>query len=167
MRTLQLHLTTTPLRLAYLVSQYPAVNHTFILREIRKLRTLGCDIQVVSVRGPDRPPAKLGADELEEYQKTLTIFEAGASAIVGAHLENSAESPGRIFRGVAVCSKEGWLGLAENRPQPDVFRRSGSGGFLDLEAGNDARALAFCVDAGAFYGARFSDYILGDYPRTG
>ena len=88
---------TTPLRLAYLVSQYPAVNHTFILREIRKLRALGCDIQVVSVRGPDRPPEKLGPDELEEYQQTLAIFEAGMAAIVGAHLKTLLSRPAGIF----------------------------------------------------------------------
>ena len=41
------------LRLGYLVSQYPAVNHTFILREIRALRALGFDIRVVSIRKPD------------------------------------------------------------------------------------------------------------------
>jgi colanic acid/amylovoran biosynthesis glycosyltransferase len=100
---------TTPLRLAYLVSQYPAVNHTFILREIRKLRALGCDIQVVSVHGPDRPPEKLGPDELEEYRKTLAIFEAGAAAIVGVHLKTLLSRPGGYFAGLFYAVKlAGW-----------------------------------------------------------
>ena len=38
------------MHLGYLISQYPAVNHTFILREIRTLRTLGFDVRVVSIR---------------------------------------------------------------------------------------------------------------------
>ena len=100
---------TTPLRLAYLVSQYPAVNHTFILREIRKLRTLGCDIQVVSVRGPDRPAEKLGPDELEEYRQTLAIFEAGAGAIVGAHLKTLLSRPLGYCSGLLYAVKlAGW-----------------------------------------------------------
>ena len=82
------------------MSQYPAVNHTFILREIRKLRTLGCDIQVVSVRGPDRPPAHLGPDELEEYQRTIAIFEAGIAAIAGAHLKTLLSRPAGYFAGL-------------------------------------------------------------------
>jgi colanic acid/amylovoran biosynthesis glycosyltransferase len=44
------------IRLAYLVSQYPTAGHAFILREIHKLRELGFDIHVASIRAPDRPP---------------------------------------------------------------------------------------------------------------
>ena len=40
------------IRIAYLVSQYPAVNHTFILREILELRRLGFEIHVASIRAP-------------------------------------------------------------------------------------------------------------------
>ncbi|HSR09273.1 MAG TPA: glycosyltransferase [Bryobacteraceae bacterium] len=91
---------TTPLRLAYLVSQYPTISHTFILREIRKLRALGCDIQVVSVRAPDRTVTQLTPDEREEYQRTLVIFEAGMAAIVGAHLKTMLRRPGSYFAGL-------------------------------------------------------------------
>ena len=38
-------------RLAYLVSRYPAISHTFILREVRQLRAQGFDIHVASVTG--------------------------------------------------------------------------------------------------------------------
>jgi colanic acid/amylovoran biosynthesis glycosyltransferase len=41
--------------LAYLLSQYPAINHPFMLREVRRLRELGFEIQVASIRPPDRP----------------------------------------------------------------------------------------------------------------
>ena len=44
------------MRIAYLVSQYPAVNHTCVLREIRQLREAGIAVEVFSVRAPDRPP---------------------------------------------------------------------------------------------------------------
>lgn len=104
---------TTPPRLAYLVSQYPAVTHTFILREIRKLRTLGCDVQVVSVRGPDRPPAKLSAVEREEYQRTLVIFEAGMTAVAGVHLKTLLRRPRGYFAGLLYAVRLGGWDLRQ------------------------------------------------------
>jgi glycosyltransferase involved in cell wall biosynthesis len=94
---------TTPLRLAYLVSQYPTISHTFILREIRKLRALGCDVQVVSVRAPDRTVTQLTPDEREEYQRTLVIFEAGMAAILSAHLKTILRRPAAYFAGL-LCA---------------------------------------------------------------
>ena len=52
-----------PIRLAYLVSRYPAVSHTFILREVLRLRELGFEITVASINPPDQPPEKLTAAE--------------------------------------------------------------------------------------------------------
>jgi colanic acid/amylovoran biosynthesis glycosyltransferase len=53
------------LRLAYLVSQYPFIRHTYLLREIRQLRTLGWDIKVVAVRRDDRAAENLTPEEKE------------------------------------------------------------------------------------------------------
>jgi colanic acid/amylovoran biosynthesis glycosyltransferase len=39
-----------PLRVAYLVSQYPALSHTFIEREIAALRAGGVEVSTFSVR---------------------------------------------------------------------------------------------------------------------
>ena len=39
--------------LAYLVSRYPAVSHTFILREVLGLRRLGWTVHVASVNPPE------------------------------------------------------------------------------------------------------------------
>ena len=47
-------MTTTAPALAYLVSRYPAISHTFILREIQHLRALGHTICTASVNEPDR-----------------------------------------------------------------------------------------------------------------
>src|SRR5271168_5090919 len=74
------------MRLAYLVSQYPAINHTYILREIRALRAIGFDIDVISVRPPDRPPEKLSTEELEELRHTYAVLSAGSGAILAAHV---------------------------------------------------------------------------------
>ena len=71
--------------LGYLVSQYPAVNHTFILREIRILRDLGFDIRVVSIRQPDRCPDALSWEEAEEYRLTQFVLGSGVFRIAAIH----------------------------------------------------------------------------------
>ena len=53
-------------RLLYLIGQFPAINHSYLLAEVRHLRKLGFDVPVVSVSPPDRPLDKLTDDEREE-----------------------------------------------------------------------------------------------------
>jgi colanic acid/amylovoran biosynthesis glycosyltransferase len=65
------------MKLGYLISQYPALSHTFVLREVRALRRRGVDVCVVSVRRCDRPPAELSADEAEEASRTFSVMGAG------------------------------------------------------------------------------------------
>jgi glycosyltransferase involved in cell wall biosynthesis len=79
-------LTPEPVQIAYLVSQYPAVSHTFILREIRGLRALGLDIRVASVRAADRPLEQLSVEEQEEQRATFYIKPAGLAAAFAANL---------------------------------------------------------------------------------
>jgi glycosyltransferase involved in cell wall biosynthesis len=72
--------------LGYLVSQYPTVTHTFILREIRTLRTLGFDVRVVSIRQPDRRPDRLSPEEAEEFRLTFCVLGGGLRPVLRAHL---------------------------------------------------------------------------------
>lgn len=74
------------IRLAYLVSQYPAFNHTFLLREIRQLRQIGFEIHVASIRGADRPFERLTPEEQEEQLATFYIKPGGIPTALGAHL---------------------------------------------------------------------------------
>ncbi len=67
---------------AYVVSQYPAVNHTFILREIRGLRAAGLPIVVASIRDADRPIEKLSAEEAEEARATTYVRARRAQWLV-------------------------------------------------------------------------------------
>ena len=92
-----------PLRLAYLVSQYPAVNHTHILREIRGLRDLGLEIHVISIRPPDRPTDQLTEVEQAEARDTFTILRAGPLAVVRAHLATLLRRPLKYFSGLAYA----------------------------------------------------------------
>lgn len=89
-----------PLRVAYLVSRYPAVSHTFILREVRLLDAEGVDVHVASINGPDRPAAALTAEELEETEQTWYVKRAGALGAVRAHLTTLVVSPFAYLRGL-------------------------------------------------------------------
>lgn len=72
-------------RIGYLVSQYPAVNHTFILREVRALRRLRFDVKVVSIRPPDRPLSALSEDEASEHRQTFSVLGAGRVHALAVH----------------------------------------------------------------------------------
>jgi colanic acid/amylovoran biosynthesis glycosyltransferase len=88
------------MRLAYLVSQYPAVNHTFILNEIKTLRSLGFEVPVISIRAPDRAPEQLSPVERQELQHTSTVLTAGAGAILAAHAKTLFSRPFSYFGGL-------------------------------------------------------------------
>jgi len=62
-----------PMRLLYLIGQFPAINHGYLLAEVRILRTLGLDVQVASISPPDRPVESLGPVEREEAALTYYV----------------------------------------------------------------------------------------------
>jgi len=99
-------------RIGYLISQYPAVNHTFILREIRQLRTAGWDIHAFSIAGCDRPVAKLTPEEAEEHTRTTYIKAAGASRILGAGIKALLRNPLRFVSALLFA-----LGLGHSSPR--------------------------------------------------
>ena len=69
-------------RFAYLISQYPAFNHTFILREIRSLRQQGFSIAVISIRACDRPVDRLTSEEKEELALTWYVKPIGIGGLL-------------------------------------------------------------------------------------
>jgi glycosyltransferase involved in cell wall biosynthesis len=96
-------------RVGYLISQYPAVNHTFILREIRTLRALGFDIRVVSIRQPDRAPNAFSAEEAEEYGRTSFVLGSGAATVAAIHARTFFASPLRYLKTLVLAlSLGGW-----------------------------------------------------------
>jgi len=96
--TIIVHLSPNPHnRIAYLVSQYPAVNHTFILREILELRRLGFDIPVASIRAADRPHDRLSAEEQEEQRTTFYVKPRGVFGLVGANIATFFRGPVRYI----------------------------------------------------------------------
>jgi glycosyltransferase involved in cell wall biosynthesis len=98
--------------MAYLLSQYPAVNHVFMLREVRFLRTLGLDIQVASIRNPDRGLALMTAAEQEEARSTYYVKSCGWSRLLIAHVRSLVARPGHYLRGLAAA-----LRSSQRRPR--------------------------------------------------
>jgi colanic acid/amylovoran biosynthesis glycosyltransferase len=91
------------LKLGYLISQYPAVNHTFILREVLALRRGGLDICTVSIRRSDRPEEILSADEANEYRRTFCVFGSGLAHAVRANLRTMVRHPLAYVRALAYA----------------------------------------------------------------
>lgn len=73
-------------RLGYLVSTYPAISHTFILREIQHLRRDGWQIVSASVNQPDRPLAQMESYERQEAETTYGIKADGGRGALKAVL---------------------------------------------------------------------------------
>lgn len=88
------------MRLAYLVSQYPAISHTFVLREVRGLRKLGFDVQTASIRRPDRLPGQLTPMELDEAASTFYVSRCGARGFVAAHCSTIVRHPWAYVAGL-------------------------------------------------------------------
>jgi len=91
------------MKLGYLVSQYPALTHTFVLREVRALRSCGVEVCVASVRKCDRPVARLSADEAEEAMRTFSVLGAGHLHALLANLRVLCRHPLGYLRGLAYA----------------------------------------------------------------
>ncbi len=91
------------LRIAYLISRYPAISHTFVLREVLGLRERGFEIQVASINAPDRPSALLTSDEKSEASRTFYVKDAGFDTLVRAKLAAVVRSPASYFRSLAFA----------------------------------------------------------------
>jgi len=99
----------TPVPLAYLISQYPAVSHTFILREILELRRLGFSLRAASINPPDRPAAQLTAVEREEAQTTWCVKGQGLGGALSALAGTLSANPGGLWRGFRLALHLGGL----------------------------------------------------------
>lgn len=95
------------MQIAYLVSQYPTVTHTFVLREIRELRRMGFDICVASIRAADRAFEQLNREEQEEQLATFYVKPGGYAKALDSHLRIVLSRPFSYLRGLAYAL---WLG---------------------------------------------------------
>ena len=98
-------------RLAYLVSRYPAVSHTFILREVLGLRARGFEIDVASINPGGAAPAGWTAEEQAETGRTYCVKSTPKGAILAAHLRWLATSPGRYLAALVHAVRLGGADL--------------------------------------------------------
>jgi glycosyltransferase involved in cell wall biosynthesis len=99
-------------RIAYLVSCYPAISHTFILREVVALRRRGFEIHTASINPPDRNREMLTQEERQEADDTFYVKTAGFGLILMAHLRMMTASPLRYFAGLVYALKLGGSNLS-------------------------------------------------------
>jgi len=88
------------MKLAYLLSEYPTLGHTYLLREIRQLRALGWDIQTISIRRPRNTASSLSPAEAEELSSTWYIVDSGPFAYLESHIATFLSRPVRYLRGL-------------------------------------------------------------------
>ncbi|MGA8029862.1 MAG: hypothetical protein WB992_22185 [Bryobacteraceae bacterium] len=88
------------MRLGYLVSQYPFVRHAYLLREIRQLRQLGWDINVIAIRPDDRDATELTAEEREEAASTHYLLGNSTARLLVLQLRTLLKHPAGYFRGL-------------------------------------------------------------------
>lgn len=107
-----------PPTLAYLVSAYPAISHTFILREVRQLRTLGHRIVTASINRADRKPEQMEPAERAEAEATYVVKQHGTAGALSALMFWALRTPlvllATLRFGLRLRSggKAWWSGLA-------------------------------------------------------
>lgn len=87
-------------RLAYLVSEYPATSHTFILREVVGLRTRGFDIVTASINADARPLTSVTDEERAERETTYVLKRHGVRGAIGALAWTLRRHPRGFARGL-------------------------------------------------------------------
>ncbi len=93
----------SPIRLLYLIGQYPAINHGYLLAEVRHLRRLGLEVSVASITPPDRPVEQLSQVEREEAANTYYIKSVPFSRMMWALTAEAVRHPLNYLRGL-ICA---------------------------------------------------------------
>jgi glycosyltransferase involved in cell wall biosynthesis len=102
-------MTSDDRRLIYVIGTFPSLTTTFIDREVRALRRVGVDVQVVSMR---RPPADLplSTEQVEAAEGALYLFPMHWRRLLAAQLYFGARHPRRLLSALAYLV---------TRPHPD------------------------------------------------
>jgi colanic acid/amylovoran biosynthesis glycosyltransferase len=94
-------------KLLYLIGQYPAINHSYLLAEVRHLSALGIDVAVASISPPDRPSEKLRPEEREEAARTYYVKSVPMPHAVLENLLEFFGHPLRYLNGLTFSLKLG------------------------------------------------------------
>jgi glycosyltransferase involved in cell wall biosynthesis len=83
---------TRTLRIAYVTTHYPALSHTFILREVAALRRLGAEVHTISLRR-SAGEHLLSQENREAAQTTYAIRPPHRRDLLSAHLRALLRHP--------------------------------------------------------------------------
>ena len=95
------------MKIAYLLSEYPTLGHTYLLREVRELRSLGWEIQVVSIRRPNPQSCSPSSEFEEELKSTRYVLGSGPFEYLAAQLTTFLTRPGLYVRGLTTAWRFG------------------------------------------------------------
>jgi colanic acid/amylovoran biosynthesis glycosyltransferase len=105
-----------PIKVLYLVGQFPAINHGYLLEEILQLRRLGFDVSAASISSPDRPLEALSSQEREETARTYYVKPVPAPKVCLLNLVEFLCHPFAYLRGLLFA-----LGLARGSARRAAF----------------------------------------------
>ncbi len=87
--------------IAYLCSEYPAISHTFIYREIESLRNAGMTVHTASIRKPSNLTVMTPAEQ-KEAEETLMVLSMPLPLMLSAHLHCLKKNPAGYLRMAAA-----------------------------------------------------------------
>jgi colanic acid/amylovoran biosynthesis glycosyltransferase len=100
-RKVSMHSADSTRKLAYLVSQYPKVTHSFIRREILALERQGWQIFRLSIRGWDLELAD--PEDILERERTTFVLREGPLSLAMAIVRQVFRSPVRFFSAAVLA----------------------------------------------------------------
>lgn len=92
------------MKLAYLVSEYPKRSHTFIRREIVELRKRGANINIFSIRKPNKSEL-LCEQDWDDYKDTWSILPVPIYNVLKIHLKLLIKEPNSYFSTLIAAFK--------------------------------------------------------------
>jgi colanic acid/amylovoran biosynthesis glycosyltransferase len=98
------------LKIAYLCARYPAISHTFILREVEALRHLGIEIATFSIRRTDADHLLAEAD-WRAFRSTYAILPPRWAQLLATHLKLLLVAPRAYLSTFALALKLSPAGL--------------------------------------------------------
>jgi glycosyltransferase involved in cell wall biosynthesis len=90
------------LSIAFLLSQYPAISHTFLLQEVLGLRARGFRIETASINPPDRPLHSLPVQEAAEAGATHYIKDGSPARALWLAFITALLHPSAVFRALVA-----------------------------------------------------------------
>lgn len=100
-----------PMKLAYLISRFPAVSHTFIQREISALRKQGFEIALFSINPADIAPDKQLPEDQQLIDETFYVKKASLGTIWKGIYSAFIQSPIHFLKAFTQALSSGFYGL--------------------------------------------------------